>query len=69
MNPTIVNDNLSIAGQPSPADFAGIAAAGFVALINNRPDGEEEGQPGSAAEASAAQQAGQRRLDSRAMMF
>ena len=58
MGPAIVNDNLSIAGQPSPADFAGIAAAGFATVINSRPDGEEEGQPGSAAEASSADEAG-----------
>lgn len=58
MNLTNLNDKLSIAGQPLPADFAEIAAAGFAAVINSRPDGEEVGQPGSAAEASSAQQAG-----------
>lgn len=58
MNPIMINDKLSIAGQPALAEFADIGAAGFAALINNRPDGEEDGQPGSAAEAAAAQQAG-----------
>lgn len=41
----IINDSISVASQIVPEDLAEIAAAGFVALVNNRPDGEEPGQP------------------------
>lgn len=58
MKPIVVDENLSIAGQPSKAQFAEIARAGFAAVINARPDGEEESQPGSAAEAAAAREVG-----------
>jgi uncharacterized protein (TIGR01244 family) len=58
MEPIKVNDKLSVAGQPDLEDFAGFAAAGFSAVLNNRPDGEEYGQPTSEAEARAAEEAG-----------
>lgn len=49
-----LNDKLSVAGQLSADDVAAAAAAGFVALINNRPDNETPEQPaGSAIEAAA----------------
>jgi len=45
----------SVTSQIQVEDLAGIAELGFRSLLNNRPDGEEEGQPTSdelAAEAS-----------------
>lgn len=53
-----INDKLSVAGQPIAADFAWLAEQEFVGVINNRPDGEQAGQPGSNAEEQAAAQAG-----------
>ncbi|THD36137.1 MAG: TIGR01244 family phosphatase [Sphingomonas sp.] len=40
-----VDDSISVAPQIQPADIAVIKAAGFVAVVNNRPDDEQEGQP------------------------
>lgn len=37
--------SVAVAPQIDPADLPAIAAAGFVAVVNNRPDGEEPGQP------------------------
>ena len=53
-----LTDTLSVAPQISEADLATLAAQGFRSVINNRPDGEEAGQPGSVALAQAASQAG-----------
>jgi len=53
-----VNDRLSVAGQPDAAAFGDLAAQGFAAVINARPDGEEPGQPGNPAEKAAAAAAG-----------
>ncbi|MBN8873259.1 MAG: TIGR01244 family phosphatase [Rhodospirillales bacterium] len=39
---------LSVAPQISAADLGGLSALGFRAVVNNRPDGEAEGQPPSA---------------------
>ena len=48
----------------SPADMSGIAAAGYVAVVNNRPDGEAMfGQPRTADLKAAAEQAGLTFLD------
>ncbi len=58
MTTTKINDRLSVASQPSPGEFAGFAAQGFSTVLNLRPDGEEAGQPGNAAEQTAAGQAG-----------
>lgn len=58
MQPTRINDRLSVAKQPEPAEFSELARQGFKAVINNRPDGEDAAQPGSAAEQQAAEQAG-----------
>lgn len=44
----------SVSGQLTEADLARAAAAGFTAVICNRPDGEEPGQPEAAAMAAAA---------------
>ncbi|PKP92040.1 MAG: TIGR01244 family phosphatase [Alphaproteobacteria bacterium HGW-Alphaproteobacteria-16] len=40
-----INDRISVAPQIDPADVTELAHAGFVAIVNNRPDGEEGGQP------------------------
>jgi len=41
-------------GQVTPEDIANAKAEGFAALINNRPDGEQPGQPtGAEIEAAA----------------
>lgn len=53
-----LNDRVMVAGQIGPADLADAAALGIAAVINNRPDGEEPGQPDSAAIAAAAHAAG-----------
>jgi uncharacterized protein (TIGR01244 family) len=51
-------DQLSVAAQIDVADIAILAAQGFCSVINNRPDGEAEGQPASALLEAAARQAG-----------
>ncbi|MGN6819214.1 MAG: TIGR01244 family sulfur transferase [Sphingomonas sp.] len=44
-----VDDSISVAPQISVEDVAAIKAAGFTAIVNNRPDDEEAGQiPGDA---------------------
>lgn len=53
-----IDDRISVAPQIAPEDVPGIAAAGFKAIVNNRPDGEEAGQPEGDAIASAAAAAG-----------
>ncbi|MBN8808778.1 MAG: TIGR01244 family phosphatase [Sphingomonas sp.] len=40
-----IDDSISVAPQIAPADLAAIKAAGFVAIVNNRPDDEQDGQP------------------------
>ncbi|GGA35589.1 TIGR01244 family sulfur transferase [Pelagibacterium lentulum] len=55
-----INDKVSVAGQIQPEDVAQIKAAGFVAIVNNRPDGEAPDQPDGAQIAQAAQEAGLR---------
>ena len=49
---------LSVSPQIAPSDLATLAARGFRTVINNRPDGEEPGQPTSSAMAAAAAAAG-----------
>lgn len=53
-----IDDTISVAPQISPEDVAALAAAGFVAIINNRPDDEEAGQPDASAIEAAARAAG-----------
>jgi uncharacterized protein (TIGR01244 family) len=44
-----LDDRVAVAGQLKPDDMAEIAAAGYVAVVNNRPDGEALfGQPRTA---------------------
>ncbi|HEY7901148.1 MAG TPA: TIGR01244 family sulfur transferase [Caulobacteraceae bacterium] len=43
-----VTDRFSVSPQIGIDDVAAAAAEGFTAIINNRPDGEEAGQPTAA---------------------
>jgi uncharacterized protein (TIGR01244 family) len=47
-----------VAGQIRPSDLAEAAASGIRTIVNNRPDGEEPGQPLAAEIEAAAQAAG-----------
>ncbi|MGE3295809.1 MAG: TIGR01244 family sulfur transferase [Porticoccaceae bacterium] len=49
---------LHVAGQITVADLKQAAAEGFTTIINNRPDGEEPGQPPAAQIEAAARAAG-----------
>jgi uncharacterized protein (TIGR01244 family) len=51
---------ISVAPQIVPEDCALAKAQGFVAIVNNRPDGEVPGQPDGAAIGAAAAAAGLR---------
>ena len=51
-----LDDAVSVAGQITPEDIAEAARQGFVAIVNNRPDDEQPGQP-SGAEIEAAARA------------
>ena len=53
-----INGHVSVSPQISPDDVAAIKAAGFVAIVNNRPDGESPDQPDSAVIEKAAHDAG-----------
>ena len=47
-----------VAGQIAPADVAGLKDRGVTLIVNNRPDGEDEGQPTSAEIEAATKAAG-----------
>ncbi|MBO9621607.1 MAG: TIGR01244 family phosphatase [Sphingomonas sp.] len=53
-----IDDSVSVAPQIDPQDVPGLAAAGFRAIVNNRPDGEEFSQPEGDAVRRAAEAAG-----------
>jgi uncharacterized protein (TIGR01244 family) len=53
-----LDDSISVAGQINPEDVARAATQGFSFVINNRPDGEQPGQPSDAEMAAAAEAAG-----------
>ena len=53
-----VSQGFAVAPQIAPSDFAALADQGFVAVICNRPDGEEPGQPGVETMREAAQASG-----------
>ena len=53
-----LNDRFAVAPQIGPQDLPAIAAAGYVAVVNNRPDDEEGGQPAGDTIRSAAEAAG-----------
>jgi uncharacterized protein (TIGR01244 family) len=54
----IVTDHFSVSPQMSEADVRAAAAAGFTLIINNRPDGEDAGQPSGARIEAAARASG-----------
>jgi len=53
-----LDDRIFVSGQIFPADMAAVAALGVTTIVNNRPDGEEPGQPGGDEIAEAAEAAG-----------
>jgi sulfide:quinone oxidoreductase len=53
-----IDDRLTVAYQIQPGDLPAIAEAGFKAVICNRPDNEEPGQPGVAEIRAAAEAEG-----------
>jgi uncharacterized protein (TIGR01244 family) len=53
-----LDEKVLVAGQIDQADVARAAAAGVTMIVNNRPDGEEPGQPDGASIESAARSAG-----------
>lgn len=56
--PRQLDDTTLVSSQIDPADVPGLAAQGVTLIINNRPDGEDPGQPLSADIEAAAEQAG-----------
>ncbi|WP_350016414.1 TIGR01244 family sulfur transferase [Rhodanobacter sp. IGA1.0] len=58
MQPRQLTEQLSVAPQIAVADMPAIVAQGFRSIVNNRPDGEEPGQPDNAALEAAAHAAG-----------
>src|SRR5689334_974517 len=55
---TQIADGVFVAGQIAPEEVAGLAAQGIRTIINNRPDGEEFGQPSAAEVRQEAERAG-----------
>jgi len=53
-----LDSSISVFGQIAPEDVAAAKAQGFTAIINNRPDDEQPGQPSSAEIEAAAKAAG-----------
>ena len=53
-----LDEKTLVAGQIVPADVAGLKAQGVTMIVNNRPDGEDVGQPTSADIEQAARNAG-----------
>jgi uncharacterized protein (TIGR01244 family) len=53
-----LDDRTWVSGQVAPDEVAGLAESGVTMLVNNRPDGEEPGQPLAGEIEAAAEQAG-----------
>ena len=53
-----LDDKILVSGQIRPEDVAALANEGVTMILNNRPDGEEPGQPLAATIEDAAEQAG-----------
>lgn len=53
-----IDSSVSVYGQLRPEDVATAASLGFRTLVNNRPDGEEAGQPAASEIEAAATAAG-----------
>jgi uncharacterized protein (TIGR01244 family) len=58
MKPIAVTAKLAVSPQPKLSDFQELRRIGFTTIVNNRPDGEDPNQLGSAAEEAAARAAG-----------
>ena len=53
-----LHERTLVSGQIAPHEVAGLAEQGVTVLVNNRPDGEEDGQPLASEIEDAAAQAG-----------
>lgn len=53
-----LDDRIMVSGQIAPHEVAALAGEGITMLVNNRPDGEEDGQPFASEIEEAAAQAG-----------
>lgn len=53
-----LDEKTMVSGQLAPHEVAALAEQGVTMLVNNRPDGEEPGQPLAADIEAAAEQAG-----------
>lgn len=53
-----IDDRMLVSGQILPEDVAEAAAQGVTMIVNNRPDGEQPGQPAGSAIEAAAREAG-----------
>lgn len=53
-----LDDKTLVSGQISPADVRGLRSRGVTMIVNNRPDGEDDGQPLAADIEAAAEAAG-----------
>jgi uncharacterized protein (TIGR01244 family) len=60
--PVRINDQLSVAGQIARDEVAALRLQGFETIVNNRPDGEEPGQPAAAEVQAEAERQGMRYL-------
>lgn len=58
MNIVKLTDSFAVCAQIAPGHVPQIAAAGYRVLVNNRPDGEEPGQPANAEIEAAARASG-----------
>jgi uncharacterized protein (TIGR01244 family) len=53
-----LHERILVSGQIAPEEVAGLAKRGVTMVVNNRPDGEEPGQPFAAEIEGAAAEAG-----------
>jgi uncharacterized protein (TIGR01244 family) len=53
-----IDERMLVSGQLQPADVQAAADAGVTLIVNNRPDGEQPGQPAGAEIEAAARAAG-----------
>ena len=53
-----LDERVLVSGQVAPHEVAALAQQGITMLVNNRPDGEEDGQPFASEIEEAAAQAG-----------
>src|SRR6266576_286900 len=53
-----LDESVMVSGQVAPHEIAGLAQQGVTMLVNNRPDGEEAGQPLASEIEDAAEAAG-----------